>query len=714
MALLDLFQKPKNKEIHAAAVGDYGTVDEGFEVSSEHKPPLRGQRGSITYEQMSFDSQIGMMLNAIKSVILSADWDFSIKSDDEKQKFHNEFCKEYFFNNYPLPFVNLLYQILTFSEYGFSLFEQVYRIWNFENTNYTVPELLARLQTSIEEIDPNAQTVKQRKTDGQEAIIPFEYLVFFTLNQEGDDLRGTSLLRWSYWDWKRKSETEIIDTLGVRKNALGIPKITIPHNVKKDSDDFESIENVMRRIGRSQNPYMILYPDYNFDWTFGNYNNAITNQKIARHNSQIAKTFMGQFLELGQSGKGGSFALGDIQSQIFLDSLQYLIDLICSNFNKKVIKPMIDINFGEQDVYPELIGLNVNKGKIQNFINNYALLLEKRAIKPSVADEDFIRTKMEMRNLTDEEKAEREKEKDIGPQSNDINNDMNRNAGPQALSEKSNKPLKLAEKTIAKKRKERDDFIDFNKPLLTDFMRGNLTLMKDKLLADLEKILNRGELAQRGLNTLEVSFQNKYKEGLNKKISYFASEGFKSAKKDAAGHTNKIKLAEIPDVNPKNLPDNLRVYAKNMSSNIVDDQATTMKVRAIFVSQNKMDKGYTVKQAIAEANTSLDTYINSGQISTASSHLIADGTNMGSMEFGKDSDVIQAYEFVAVDDAQTTDVCKWLNGHIYDVGSVQLSQVRPPLHYNCRSFMNPIYTDEPKVVADNEIPPPSIWNTRDF
>jgi len=706
--LTDLYKKPKTNDVHGVAIGNSGTIDEGFEVSAEAKPQLRGREGSLTYEKMSFDSQIGMILNAVKTPILSADWDFLNEGQEDTNNIHTQFCRDYFFKNYPLPFNNLLNQMLSMTEYGFSLFEQVYKIWNFNGTMYTVPELQARLQTSIEEIQPDNQIVQQRMTDGQQADIPFDVLVFFVLNQEGNDLRGTSLLRWSYWDWKRKTETEVIDTIGVRKNALGIPVMTIPKSVPPGSKDYEDVQAILNRIGRSQNPHMIKYPDYIFEWIFPNYNNAITAQKIARHNTQMAKSTLTQFLELGQGGKGGSFALGDVQSQVFLNSLQYIIDLLSTVFNRQVIKPMIDINFGEQEFYPKLIGLNVNKGKVQQFITNYGLMLEKGAIKTNDRDEDFIRTKMEMRNLTEEDLAERAEQKEVAPLPPEPLEDKSK------LSEKSTK-LKLAEKPVTEKRKQRNEFVDFNQPLLTDFMQANLTLMKDKLLADLEKILERGELAQRGLNSLELPLVNKYKEGLGKKIGYFNSSGFKQAKKDASGHTTKLKLSEIPDVNPKNLPDPLKVYAKNMSSNTVDSQTTTMKVRAVFVAQNKMDKGFTVKQSISAANEQLDKFINSGNIGTTASFLINDGSNMGFMEFGKENpDIIQAYQYVAVDDSKTTDICRWLNGHIYSVGSIQLSQVRPPLHFGCRSFMDAIYADEPKVTPDNELPPPSIWNTRSF
>jgi len=724
MAILDLF-KPKTK-IHTIAIGDFGTQGIGDTVSAEHKPQLQGKKGTETYEKMAYDSQVGMILNTIKSPILSADWDIITKSDDKKQIEHAEFSKEYFFKNYPCPWQNLLYQILTFVEYGFSTFEQIYRLWTWQGTRYHVPELLARMQTSIEEIQPENKLVVQNKTDGKQVQIPFDVLVFFILNQEGNDMRGTSLLRWSYWDWKRKDETEIIDAIGVRKNALGIPTMKIPQSIKRGSTDYTELTKLLEKIGRSQNPYMIYGEGYEFKWEFGNYNNAITNQKIARHNSQMAKTVMVQFLELGQSGKGGAYALGDVQSQIFLDSLQYIVDLVTTVFNRAIIKPMIDLNFGEQNIYPELVGLNINKAKIQQFIDNYAKMLEKGGIEPTINDEDFIRTKMEMPNLTEDEKKLR-LEKKLNPptppipptpdENNSDNGDTppdDNDGEPMQMSEEKARIFKLQEPSVTELTKNRREFMDFYVPQMTDYMQSNLTLVKQKYLRDLEVQLNKGTTETQGLKNVPVPFERKYKDGISKKISYFAAWGWRQAKKDASKHKAK-KLAEIPDENPQNLSKELKAYVVNLTDSTVDAQYVNMKTKAVFTIQRKMDNGFTVKQAISEANKVLDDYIDSGQLNTASNYIVGDGTNTGSLKFFEEaSDIIQAYRYIAVDDGKTTPLCRWLSGHIYSKDSAEFSQIRPPLHYNCSSFSKPIYEDEPKVTPDNELPPPSVWNTRNF
>jgi SPP1 gp7 family putative phage head morphogenesis protein len=60
-----------------------------------------------------------------------------------------------------------------------------------------------------------------------------------------------------------------------------------------------------------------------------------------------------------------------------------------------------------------------------------------------------------------------------------------------------------------------------------------------------------------------------------------------------------------------------------------------------------------------------------------------DGTGM--------TDIV-AYEFLAVEDEHTTDTCMDLNGKVFSVDDPSLPL--PPLHYNCRSVLLPVFGNE--------------------
>jgi SPP1 gp7 family putative phage head morphogenesis protein len=55
---------------------------------------------------------------------------------------------------------------------------------------------------------------------------------------------------------------------------------------------------------------------------------------------------------------------------------------------------------------------------------------------------------------------------------------------------------------------------------------------------------------------------------------------------------------------------------------------------------------------------------------------------------------IQAYQFSAILDGRTSDICRQLDQKIFPATDENLSLYNPPLHYMCRSLMLPIFIDE--------------------
>lgn len=76
---------------------------------------------------------------------------------------------------------------------------------------------------------------------------------------------------------------------------------------------------------------------------------------------------------------------------------------------------------------------------------------------------------------------------------------------------------------------------------------------------------------------------------------------------------------------------------------------------------------------------------------------------------------IQAYQFSAIIDNRTTDICRELDQKIIPANDENLSLYTPPIHYSCRSLLLPIFIDEPlsefspdgaNEFTDKNTPPP--------
>lgn len=92
-----------------------------------------------------------------------------------------------------------------------------------------------------------------------------------------------------------------------------------------------------------------------------------------------------------------------------------------------------------------------------------------------------------------------------------------------------------------------------------------------------------------------------------------------------------------------------------------------------IIKQLKNDFGVGFNQADAIARTEL-TYI-MGQ-STANSY-----KSVG----------VKQYQYLAALDSRTSDICKKLNGKVFDFADMQIGKNYPPCHVNCRSTVIPIF-----------------------
>jgi SPP1 gp7 family putative phage head morphogenesis protein len=65
--------------------------------------------------------------------------------------------------------------------------------------------------------------------------------------------------------------------------------------------------------------------------------------------------------------------------------------------------------------------------------------------------------------------------------------------------------------------------------------------------------------------------------------------------------------------------------------------------------------------------------------------------NKGRLAFFEDTGVVSGYQYSAILDDRTTEICRGLHGKIFKAGN----QPIPPMHFNCRSMLIPITVYEP-------------------
>lgn len=689
--IVDKKVEPTVKTISREPIGDAGFNEYALNTNRENEylAELQGREGAIKYRQMAKgDPIVGMILRVHKNPIRSAKWDIAYPADvTDEEKLAIDLIKSRLFGPSDMEFDTKLGQILSMLEYGHSIFEQYYEAVKVGKNMFLLPVIEQRMQTSIQDILPKERKIRQLKAEGGQVDIPFNDLLFFVLNQQGEDLRGESLLRNAYRDYKNKKVYKEWNGIGIQRSVAGVPSMQVPKGISATDPDYIAVELLLKNICRHEVAYMIYQEGYEFKIQESKYNPEPVQKAIESCNSEMALSVLAQFIMLGQQNNSGAFALSRDQSDFFLDGLQYIINLVCGVINSGVIEPFLRLNFGDK-IDPSriiLTGQNLNKKAGTELATVLNTLSQAKFIKPTINDEIQLRSNLEMPKLTDEEIEDR------------------KNAPPEPAPA-ANFPFKFSEKSDTKERKARREYIENANKEMLDFMQANLMLIKDKLLADIETTLNRGNIEIQGLKSIQVS-TSKYLKGLQMKLAGISEESWLRAKKSAK--MNNVKFA---DIDPKDMSDKVsKQFVLNQAQVITDKQASGLLNRAILTASNNTLKNLSIAQTIANTSKAIDAYITSSGVMVDGALIVVGTANFGEQQFYKEiKDQLWGYRFVAVDDDRTSDICLWYNGKTFSVDSTELTEATPPLHPNCRSYLEPIYKSEEEPKIDDTIPPPTI------
>lgn len=691
---------PELATLNKTKIGDSGANQKNSGNTIEFLSDLQGADGSLNFYKMwKSDGTAGMLVRAYQNPIRSCNWDLIIDEDaDDATKDAGKVIRQYLFNDSPLSWSKLITQIISMIPMGFSAFENVWSIYENEGQKLLMPDLQQRLQTSLDEIDYEARIVKQTTTNKGDVEIPLDNMVFFVLDQEGSDLRGQSILRSAYRDYKRKLQYQEIMGIGIQRDAAGIPSMKVPSGIDTGSKAYKAAQELLDNLatGTGGTSYMI-YPDgYEFKIEQGKFNSISVKEIIKEINSEMAASCLTQFLLLGQSGASGSFGLSRDQSDMFLDGLQYVIDLIEEVFNTQVLEKIVAYNFPNVDINSiKLKGLNLNKKSGEEHAEAVERMIASGLINPNVQDEIVMRKRYGLPDLTDDQikKSENKKEEEEPIKEEPIEKET----------------VKLSEKTINsgwKTSVERVSVIKNETEKLEKFMRLSMGMAQEKLLADIRRTLNNGSNALTNLKRIELQGMSKYKETFKKKLAFMANKSWNNAKKNAS-----VKLAE--EMNPSDLPSaELASFVINVADQIVDRQAEQFQSEAILTANSTFTKGGSIDSAVANAEKVTDNWLNSAKFIPIASELsVVNMVNFGEYKYFKSiEDDLWGYRFSNHD--PKTNICKSLVGKTYHKSSSALADIMPPLHPRCKSFVEPIYKSEMKPEFDDYIPAPSIMKEK--
>jgi hypothetical protein len=199
----------------------------------------------------------------------------------------------------------------------------------------------------------NIDGAEQETTvNGEQKKIPYpkDKIAYYLYNSEENPYSGESDFMPVFYHYDKKHKLYAIAHLAYQLNAVPIRLGMHPSSLK--GDELQKFREALASLGTT---VTMTFPN-TCEVTTLESDRRLTEflYLIRHHDGMMSRAFLTQFMNLGQEGAGGSFALSSDQSNLFLMAIMGLLEDIAEVFNKQVIPQLIDWNFGTKK-YPTIV-----------------------------------------------------------------------------------------------------------------------------------------------------------------------------------------------------------------------------------------------------------------------------------------------------------------------------------------------------------------------
>lgn len=410
-------------------LGDTGTIiTRGILSQQDYNPDLTGPNRIKKYDEMRLgDATVRGLLHVVKLPVLNAEWYIKPVSDETKDVEIKQFVESELLKNSGFGWNALLNEVLTFCEYGNSIWEKVFRIIpdgdfkgkiGWEKFGHRLSKTILRWAQNdgspgIVQMLPVGKTEESmgEANKGKTQIdIPKWKLLYFILEKEGSNYEGISMLRSAYKHWYYKDNYYKIDAVATERHGLGLPIVTSPPQAS--AADKRKAALIAKNIRANSQSYADLPTGFKLEFVDMKSNTLKDCENmVLHHDRQISKSVLAEFLELGAKGASGSYSMSSTQADLFYLSEEYIARLVRDEF-QKAIKELVDLNYGSQKDYPSLEFGNIGQINPEMLAKALQQLTQGGIIVPDKELERHVRQVMHLPEATYIEEQEDGKDTD--------------------------------------------------------------------------------------------------------------------------------------------------------------------------------------------------------------------------------------------------------------------------------------------------------------
>ncbi len=640
------------------------------------------------YEEMLQDDQVSICSKLKKDLILGSGFDI-VPDGDEDQEDIIEFLHKSLAQEMDSIFVNRLEEMLQCYDFGFSLTEKIFK--KLPNGFISLRELKTRHPNSwlLYQDDFGNVTKFEQSTVKGNIDVSSQKLIHMIANEKFQNPYGTSDLRACYNAYFAKRQVIRYYAIFMEKSASPIPVARYDKNAPQSAVD--KIFNIIKRF---QTKTAIAIPkEIELEFLESKSAGEAYSKAINIFNMFIGRAlFVPDLLGLtGSETGGGSFSLGKEQIKIFFMHINRRRNYLEQIIQKHFIEPIVKYNFGELEYYPCFKFKPLDDMEAVELAKVWLDAVKTRVFKPSEEEVNYFRSLCKF--------PEGEVEFQEPPPQVIPGQPIKAMEKPEMEKPEMEKPEmenmgEMEEETEADKKEFGKVFNlpkgDYYKKVDFKAMEAKLDDYDKSVVKEAQPVINKiyndiyDQIAKKKiLDKKDISKVETIKVKYLKELKTILKSSFMGIYKD--GQTQaQSELFKANFRQPTTSEEFLRVLEDETFAYIGDwEYNVTKAVRNQLIIAIKEGKPLSVVMDILDdegkklSEQSLERYARTKHTEVM---------NRGRLEFFESSDVVAAYQYAAVLDDRTSEICRGLHGKVFKAGTEPV----PSLHFNCRSTLIPI------------------------
>lgn len=671
----------------------FGTAEKTFQESvydpsTQLKPwnpdDLYQKTGNYEiYEDMMHDDQISVCMTIKKDLVIGAGWELYSKDEENDLQDIIQDVQTRLEDDPQVSFNDSLEEILSAYEYGLSLTEKIFKLK--EDGTLSLECLKTRHPNTFLIYTDDKGNVSEYCQRGKSKDLPIDpkCLIHYVNNRKFQNPYGSSDLRNAYNAWFTKRQVTRYYGIYLEKAAAPLPigryDASVPQTAVNDT--FEAIKKLQTKTA------MMIPKNIEMQ-----YLEAKTSGEAYQAALNIFNMFIGRALIIpdllgfqGGETAGGAYSLGKKQIEVLFKHILKRRQTLERIVNKDIIMPLCVWNYGFLESYPKFRFKPIDDDVLIELAKLWSEVVKGKIYKPSEEEINHFRALAKFPEgpvefpepIMQNEDATNDNPS-IGEKGSSSENKDGFSGSPSKGEDPKKKDYvsksKYGIKTNFKELKAHlESYLNAVKNEALPVMKNAFQDLYDQI--EKKKILSSGKSEK--IEGLKLKYLKDLKTILKKNLR----EAYIDAKKMAQAEVLKgsAKYAK-----PRADDQFLETLETENYAYVGDWEYTVMKKVRIAIIEAIKD-GKPLSAVIEElesegfdiAQTSLERYARTK---------FTEVTNKGRVNFFNESGIVAAYEYSAILDDRTSEICDGLDGKVFSAGTEPV----PPLHWNCRSVLVPI------------------------